>query len=422
MTRRTLFHWHSWIGLTAGLLLFVICWSGTVAVFSRDLDRLMDQRLSAPPAAEVAWQQVYEKAEARFPDWTITQVNGPIAPGYAVESWAEDEDGVLRRIYSDPRTGNVIGATAYFNLQRFFRSFHMSLFIGELPVWGIPLGYLLVGLFSFVLLASGVTSLIFYKRFWRGFFRLHREKGAKVFWSDFHKLTGLWGLWFLLVIGVTGVWYLVEWKTPEGPPPPDPPGAIAGTQPLPIGRLLAIARRAYPDLKINVLATYDFRRGLLEAQGQDGSVLVRDRAARAWVNSYTGKLMGVQRPTELSAYERWIDTADPLHFGDFGGLWSKIVWFLFGTGLSGLSLTGAYLQVKRQQRRGLKHHRAVIVLAYGSTVAVLALASAFGVNEALTYGTGGRAWPAITAAQLAFIAAWTLTTLCILSTWAWKVR
>lgn len=421
MTRRTLFDWHSWTGLTAGLLLFVICWSGTVAVFSRDLDRMMDPHLAAPHSETVAWQDVYEKVRARFPGWTITQINAPTSPGYAVESWAEDEDGVQRRIYSEPASGVVIGATSYLNIQRFFRSLHMSLFIGELPVWGIPLGYFIVGLFSFVLLASGVTSLIFYKRFWRGFFRLHRDKGTKVFWSDFHKLTGLWGLWFLLVIALTGLWYLVEWKAPEGPAPPEPPAAVGAAALIPIDRLVDIAQRAYPELKINVLATYDLERGLLAVQGQDGSVLVRNRAAKAWVNSNTGEVIGVQRPAELTVYERWIETADPLHFGDFGGLWSKSIWFLFGLGLTAASLTGAYLQVKRQRRRGLSRHRPEIVMAYATTVAVLALSSVYGVKEVLTYGTGG-AWPVITTAQLAFIAFWTASTFCVLSLWTWKVR
>lgn len=421
MTRRTLFHWHSWIGLTAGLLLFVICWSGTVAVFSRDLDGLLDPRLSAPPAAAVAWQDVYEKAQARFPGWTITQINAPLAPGYAAESWAEDEQGVLRRIYSDPATGEVIGATSYFNIQRFFRSLHMSLFIGELPVFGIPLGYLIVGLLSFPLLVSGITSLIFYKRFWRGFLRLELHKGAKVFWSDLHKLTGLWGIWFLLVIAVTGIWYLVEWKTPEGPSGPTESADIRAASVLPLDRLVADAQRAYPELKINVLGTYELDQGLLEVQGQDGSVLVRNRAAKAWVDSRTGAPLGVQRPGQLTLYERWIETADPLHFGDFGGLWSKAVWFLFGLGLSGLSLTGAYLQVKRQQRRGLARHRQAVGLAYGVTLAILLLSAVYGAKELATY-EGAGSWPAITGAQESVILLWIASTLAALTVWMRKVR
>lgn len=421
MTRRTLFVWHSWIGLTGGLLLFVICWSGTVAVFGRDLDRLMDPRLTAPAAAEVAWEAVYEKAAARFPEWTITQVNGPAVPGHAADSWAEDEDGVLRRVYSDPATGEVIGATSYFNIQRFLRSFHMSLFIGELPVLGIPLGYLIVGLFSFPLLASGITSLLFYKRFWRGFFRLERHKGAKIFWSDLHKLTGLWSLWFLLLIGLTGVWYLVEWKTAEGPAGPDAPQAVAGAAPLPVTQLVAAAERAYPELRITAISTYALGDGLFQAQGQDGSILVRDRAASVSINAYDGAVLGVQRPSQLTAYQRWIDTADPLHFGDFGGLWSKAIWFLFGIGLSGLCLTGAYLQAKRQQRRGLEDYRTPVIIAYLATVALLLVASVYGVKELLSYD-GALVWSTITAWQVAFIALWTVTTLAILTVWMAKLR
>lgn len=420
MARRTWFVWHSWIGLTAGLLLFVICWSGTVAVFSREIDRMLDPRLSAPPAESVAWQAVHEKARSRFPGWTINQLNGPSAPGQAVESWAEDEQGVMRRIYSDPATGEVIGATSYFNVQRFFRSFHMSLMIGELPVWGIPLGYLIVGLLSFPLLASGITSLLFYSRFWRGFLRLHVGKGAKVLWSDLHKLVGLWAFWFLLVIGLTGVWYLVEWKAPEGAAPPQPPPAVSAP-PLPLDRLVAAAQRSYPDLRINVVALYDLERGMLEVQGQDGSWLVRDRGAKAWVNTFDGTTVAIQRPRELSAYERWIETADPLHFGDFGGLPVKTVWFVFGLGLCGLCLTGAYLQAKRQQRRHPVRYRRTILTAYAATIAVMILSCIYGMKELEIYGSGGRL-PQISLTQLAVIGAWTLSTVGALGVWVRFVR
>lgn len=421
MTPRTWFVWHSWIGLTAGLLLFVICWSGTVAVFSRDLDRLGGGQPRAPIAAEVAWQPVYEKARARFPAWTITRVNAPAVPGAAVESWAEDEEGVLRRIYSEPATGAVIGASSYFNIQRFFRSLHMSFFISELPLFGIPLGYLIVGLFSFPLLASGITALIFYRRFWRGFFRLHRGRGARVLWSELHKLTGLWSLWFVLVIGLTGVWYLVEWKTPEGAAPPEAPRATPGARALPIATLVETAAKAYPELRIRVVSTYELEDGLFEVQGQDGSLLVRDRAAKAWVNAYTGQVLAVQRPSTLSPYERWIDTADPLHFGDFAGLISKSIWFAFGLALSGLCLTGAYLQAKRQQLRGYARHRSTISLAYAASVSVLVLTVGYGIKEMLSYGSGGG-WPVVTVFEGGVIAVWIASTIAALTIWMWKVR
>ena len=39
--------------------------------------------------------------------------------------------------------------------------------------------------------------------------------------------------------------------------------------------------------------------------------------------------------------------ADPLHFGYFGGLATKLVWFVFGVGLSGLSISGVLLTWRR---------------------------------------------------------------------------
>lgn len=181
-----------------------------------------------------------------------------------------------------------------------------------------------------------------------------------------------------------------------------------------------MVQRPYPELRIKVLGTYQLQDGLLEVQGQDGSLLVRDRGAKAWVNAYTGEVMGAQRPSELTLYQRWIETADPLHFGDFGGMLSKSIWFVFGLGMSGLCLTGAYLQAKRQQLRGIERYRTPIVVAYGATVAVLGLAAVYGVKELLTYESGA-AVPSVTIGQAAFIGLWLVSTLAAMSIWAWKL-
>ncbi|MNJ80661.1 hypothetical protein D3C77_791260 [compost metagenome] len=37
----------------------------------------------------------------------------------------------------------------------------------------------------------------------------------------------------------------------------------------------------------------------------------------------------------------------PLHFGDFGGLWLKLVWFLFGLLLTFMVLSGLLIWSKR---------------------------------------------------------------------------
>ena len=421
MTRRAFFKIHSWIGLTAGLLLFVVCWSGTIAVFSREIDLVLDPGVEAAPATEsIAWGDVAKSIARAHPDWWLIQMTASHGPGTIVEAWAQDPEGVTWRIVADPRSGEIAETRSLFGVQRFFRSFHMALFVEDLPILGVALGDWIVGLLSIPLLASLVTSLVFYRRFWRGFTKLETRKGAKVLWSDFHKLIGLWSLWFSLLIGATGLWYLAEHHLPPGPEPP----AVAGKDPnlLPVGALVARAGAAHPGLRINAVILGEYDAGLFEVHGQDGgAVLARDRAARVWLDSRTGAVLRVQRSADQSGYERWIDMADRLHFGNFAGIWGKAVWFVFGLGLSGLCLSGAYLQAKRQQRQAPRSHRGPILAAYALTLFCLILASGFGYREIMAYGADGRP-PAVPAGVTAFIAAWTAATAGCLTWWMRRVR
>lgn len=420
--RRTFFAWHSWIGLTGGLLLFIVCWSGTVAVFSHELDWLADKRLHAPPSATVEWQAIRQNVEIAKPGWQIIAIDAPLYPGFATQVWVADPDEVWHRVWADPATGEVIGTTSYFNIQRFFRSFHMSLFISGWRIWGIPYGYWLVGLSGVALAVSLVTSLIFYRRFWRGFFKLERRKGAKVLWSDIHKLTGLWSLWFIALIAATGIWYLVEWKVTSEAPIPDPPATHGEAgKTLPVSELIARANKAYPALEIRSVVLDEMSAGLFEVQGQEGAWLVRDRGARVWLDARSGDTIAVRRAAEMQPLHRWIDTADPLHFGNFGGLISKAIWFLFGVGLSGLCLTGAYLQAKRQQRYNPEQRRAPITAAYIVTGITLLASVWFGYREMLTYGTGG-VLPEIPLTAISIIGVWLFTTIVALVLWARALR
>lgn len=403
--------------------MFVVCWSGTVAVFSHELDWLADVRLRAVPnQGPMAWQAVYDGAAAARPGWTIIEVNAPRAPGYSAEALAENADGDWSRVYADPRTGEILGSTSYLNVQRFFRSLHMALFIDVFPIWGIPLGYFVVGLLALVLLASLVTSLLFYRRFWRGFFKLERHKGAKVFWSDLHKLTGLWSLWFVALIALTGIWYFVEWKVTSEPVAPEPPAAVGTvTAAMSLDALVGRAQAAYPNLSIRRLALWDQSAGRIEAHGQDASLLVRDRAAKVWLDPRDGAVLGVQEPDDLSLLHRWIETADPLHFGNFGGLWSKALWFLFGLGLSGLCLTGAYLQAKRQARHRPSAIRRPVLAAYVTTAAVLGLGAWRGYAEMRRYDAAGELG-ATPVGVVLIIVTWLALTLGALTWWFRSLR
>jgi uncharacterized iron-regulated membrane protein len=416
--KRLWFVWHSWVGLTAGLMLFVVCWSGTVAVLSDEVDRLVNPAIQATPSETIAWDAAYRAAEAA--GLADIAMEAPRGPGSALQISGTNEEGDPRRLYADPGTGRIIAETSFFNVQRFFRSFHRNLFLVGLFEFGAAgTGDLIVTSMAIILLVQLVSSLVFYKRWWRGFRALDWRRGPKVFWSSVHKAAGVWSLWFVTIMAVTGIWYLVEFYLPPGPEAAKPPVVAADAdRPIHIAASIAAAERAYPGFSARGILIGEVG---IEVSGQDGSLLTRDRAATVLTTFDGSRILTVQRVADLSALQRWTHMADPIHFGDFGGLWSQIPWFLFGLFLSGLSLTGAYLHVKRQRRRGETRLRTPIFFAYAVTLAILIVSARYGMMEIADYGPEGH-WPTAPLGATIFIGGWILSTVAALTLWMRAVR
>ncbi len=427
MTTRAWFRVHSFTGVITGLLLFVICWSGTFAVIANELDWLVTQEARVEAGGQPqSWGVIVEAVGAAYPAAEINLLQSPLYAGSVARVRVDLTNQRLVWVYVDPYTGEVQGARSFFNVQRFFRSFHMSLFLPDV-------GLYLVSLLGVTMLVSLAAALAFYKRWWQRFFKLPRGRG-RAFWSETHKLAGLWSVWFLLVIGLTGVWYLFEMARMDfgdgkvsfagaskfamhsiSAPVSDP-----ALPPLPLDVLVDRASELRPDLTIRHILLSD---DTAVFQGQAGHFLVRDRANQLHLDRRTGALLYAQTPQDYSLYWRWSDTADPLHFGDFGGLWSKAVWFVFGLILSGLILTGTWLHAQRLAREAVERSRhrwpgtAAAVLV---SLAVLAAAAASGLVEARRYGPmidGVQRFPEIAPGVAATILGWTGVTLAIIGVW-----
>jgi len=204
MRRRIWFRVHSWTGVITGLLLFVVCWSGTVATLSHEVDWLLAPQFRVEPGGEeLSLARLHASVAATYPQATIDRVHASLGPRYAAQAIVDLPDQRYVCVYVNPYTAEILGTSSYFNVQRFFRSFHMMLFNGKL-------GYYIVWLLSVPLLVSILAPLVFYRRWWRRFFDFRTGRGIRVFWSDAHKLAGLWSLGFALVIALTSVWYLFE--------------------------------------------------------------------------------------------------------------------------------------------------------------------------------------------------------------------
>jgi len=356
MRRKDWFEWHSWVGLQLSVLMTFVVFTGALATLSPELDWLSNPAKRAAPAEigdDVPWGTMLANFEREFPGARATRIGVPRESWIAPELIAVDADGERFRVFFDRASGRVQGTGRWFNWQRFLREAHRHLM---LP---LEIGLTVVALLSIPLLISFCSSLYVYKRWWRGFLRVPRRDGSgepvggiksrRRFWGDLHRLTGVWSLWFVLLMAVTGLWYLAEHLGLNATLPAFDTPAAAGegprlleTDPLALDAMMTRASAEYQGLTVRSVLL-DAYGGAVVLQGQADAVLVRDRANHVAFDGASGEMIDMRRGETLDLHNRISEAADPLHFGDFGGPLTRYTWALFGLFMTLLSVTGVYL-------------------------------------------------------------------------------
>ena len=356
ISSKTWFAIHAWSGFKLGILLFIVFASGTLATVSHELDWLTqaDMRIEARDSG-YDFAAMLDRLERTFPAARVDIIQRPEAAGFAALARIRDPELGIRRVMLDPYTGEVLGhAHWYSSFQRFLRDFHRYLLLPNF------LGIYVVGATAFLTMASLISSFWIYPNWWRGFFRFRPGRsGAGGFWKELHKLFGVWSMAFVLIMGITGIWYVLEFTLAlagaddalqferPGLAPERVEEIAPGTARMSPEGIISIARSELPGIRIGSVIPPAGPESSFYITGQTGEVLVRDRASHVFIDPYNGHVLARQHASEIGPVRRWVDTADPLHFGDFAGLWSKVPYLLFGTGMSMLAATGVWLRWKR---------------------------------------------------------------------------
>jgi len=368
-TLNRLFVLHSWAGIVTGLLMFIVCFSGAVVVFKNEIDLWANPSLaqlprSAPPAP---LDVVLGQLQARYPGATVETIALPDAvnPSYFAfvrERGAPASTRTKVALRSD--TGAVVGPVDS-QLGQYLRMLHVFLFFG--PRW-------IVGFLGVAMLVLIGTGIVIHRKILAELFTQRWGRSFRVVMSDLHKSAGIWGLGFHILIAATGAWMglapLFEQgykyvMTPAGsagakvPPPARGAGTKAAAPVLPMQSLdamYATAQQAVPGLE----ARYVSLRRWTTA-GADVSFTGNLRGhlastARVDIDATTGVPKKAHDPRTQGFWSLVDGLMEPLHFGDFGGLALKWLYFVLGMTPAFLSISGTliWLDARRQRRRDIQ--------------------------------------------------------------------
>jgi uncharacterized iron-regulated membrane protein len=341
-----MFQIHLWIGVLAGLYIFVVCLTGAALVFRIDMQRAAHPALFTPGAGRMADPAtVLERVRDAFPADGVSFVEVPsrVRPVYlAYLRRGNDFPAIL----IDPSSGRALGELPEHSAIRTLQELHFTLLAGRAGRVVNGIGAALV----LVLCLSGVViwwpGVITWRRSlrvrWRGSWR-------RTAW-DLHSATGIWALLLIAMWAVTGLYFAfpgqfraaVNWMSPLSvvmPPMSERP--IAGV-PAPTWReLVDRARQQRPHEHVARIVPPADATAAFVVMFAERLPLPAGRAelTPVYLDQYTGAVLD-SPPTMRSAGDVIMEWAGWLHVGGFGGNAVRFVWFVLGLAPPVLFATG----------------------------------------------------------------------------------
>jgi uncharacterized iron-regulated membrane protein len=351
--RRALFQVHLWIGVLAGLYVFVVCVTGAALVFRIDMQRNAHPHLftasiprsgfrvpDAHPAA------ILDSLAAAYPDHQVSFIDAPTRdrPTYLAYPFKDD---VYLAVLLDPVTASVLGEVPEQSWVRTLQYLHFDLLGGRT-------GRLVNGIGGTLLLVLCMTGLVIWwqglPNWRRGFVVDRRRAWTRVIW-ELHSATGVWTGVLIAMWAITGIYFVFpsEFRAAVNRVSPittvQAPMSTGTAAPAdrPTWRdLIDRARQQVPDQHIaQVVLPADGRAAfrVMFSREQPTQVGLPDLTA-VYLDQYTGAILPNPPETRASIGDLVMRWAAPLHVGNFGGMPIRIAWLVLGLAPPALFVTG----------------------------------------------------------------------------------
>ena len=367
---------HLWLGLSSGIVVFVVCLTAAIWTFSEEMvywflpgQQVEQQEHSLKPSVLMQKCRDYVNKQ---PSDTLGYIYGleyRDENQSAVLNYSDSVGGEYKTLFINPYTGEVLHKQSKtdgiirFNL--FLRAGHRFFWLPR------PFGSYFVGTCSLIFLVTLITGLIWwYPAKWN---RSTRNKSFKIKWDanwkrinlDLHNVLGFYTLIFTVILTVTGVAITFKWfdhgyswvVTGGKLKPPYPDEGMSDTT--------LVAGYAHPDDEIwkrykkfrQIKITYpakptDVYKVYIHPLGHNGLT-----TWHSFDQNSLSIIGGTGKQAELTLGQKiYVGNID-IHTGAIGHLPTKIIAALASLVGASLPVTGFILWYNRRFKKGKKRSK-----------------------------------------------------------------
>lgn len=344
---------HRYIGAAVGLLLIVISLTGSLLVFHKEINHILNPQLFyvTPQGERLSSDSVLKNVRSTYPKLTPVFIDLPPNAKAVYEVGLTSEDDKLTYLYVNPYNGRFLGTKKWgHTLTTFIYDIHITLLAGEI-------GGKIVGICGFLLLSLGITGLILWpgwKKLYSGF-KIRRTASKRLINYDIHKLSGILSAGFLILLAATGTamifWTQFEptvyWLT-KTEKTVVKSTVIAGKSPIKLVTALEIADRTLPGAQTTFISIPSQPDGVLRVTKKFPQEISPQGTSRVSIDQYSGKVLRVENALKPSLAMYIINLVFPLHTGSYGGIAMRVIYVIVGLIPAVLTITGFVLWRYRQ--------------------------------------------------------------------------
>lgn len=395
---------HLWVSVPFGIVITITCFTGALLVFESDIVALCNRELTTvePVGEPISIDELVDKVEVTLSDGV--EVTGVVVSHDPAEAYKVNISKPGRTaVYVDQYTGELKGKAGRLPFFNTVRRLHRWLMDTRPADGGIFWGKMIVGASTLAFVVILLTGVVIWwprnRKMLKNRLKIVAGKGWNRFWYDLHVAGGFYVTLLLLAMALTGLtwsfsWYRDAFYSPFGKesaksvsadarPSSKSDSSTAVALPLPVDTSL-IAADAVTSATMQADATtaatalaggssvshpWQCAFDSVAAKNphfetitvSDALVSVAQRGfgnKRAYdryeFDESTGEITAENLYADASSRSKasgWVRT---LHVGTWGGLFSKILYFLAALLGATLPLTGYYFWIKRLYGRRKK--------------------------------------------------------------------
>ena len=368
---------HLWLSVPFGIVITLVCFSGAMLVFEKELTRLSGEdiyKVEKTDGSPLSVDSVAAVVARTLPEGV--RVTGVTVGGDPVEAYKVNLSKPKRAaVYVDQYTGEVKGRQerpAFFSAM--FRLHRWLLDTGRpegRPAWG----KIIVGVSTIMFVVALVSGVAVWwpktRRALRNGLKISVRKGSFHLWRSLHVAGGMYALLLLLAMALTGLtwsfpWYRsafyavfgVEMTAKGGAHGADDGkndggkernGRSGGRRAAASGA--AVWQKVYDRLRADNPHSASITVGNGTASVTFSKFGNSRAADRYTFDRHTGHITSAVKYADSAPSGKLRGWIYSVHTGTFGGLLTRVLWFIASLFGASLPLTGYWLWLRRLRKK-----------------------------------------------------------------------